>query len=615
MQERIEPIRNITLRTPMYAFDRTTRSSGMKTSPWIILGSTAILLVVVIAMAIQNTHREKRYMSEVLSAKGAALIRAVEAGARTGMMGMMWGGRHLQRLLEETTRLPDVLYMAIVDAKGVALAHSDTSKINTVFRLASQDRLDLKPNEEEQWELVDVEPDGRAFEIRRHFRPLSPGGRRGFGRMGDRMHRHADQPQPSGEWFEPEKQQPLLIVAGLDTAPFEAAIRQDMRTTLVLSAILLLLGFGGFVSLFWMNSYRSAKRSLQDSSAFADKVVASLPVGLVAMDGAGRITFYNATAGRITGIEPEHAIGRRSADLLPELLGDLQKELDRGRTITEREMDCTFLNGIRAPISISATRIINEAGDLVGQVLILRDLGELRQLQATVQRQEKLAAIGGLAAGVAHEIRNPLSSIKGLAAFFKDRLKDDTTATEAAEVMSHEVDRLNRTITELLDFAKPSDLKRRTADLSQVILRSLELIRQDAENQKIAIETAIEKVPCTVHIDPDRLTQCLLNLFLNAVQAMADGGTLTVACRSNGSRFVDITVSDTGTGIAKDQLGQVFDPYFTTKSDGTGLGLAIVHKIIEAHDGTVHADSSPGSGTTFTLRIPCNAGDEERRPS
>ena len=148
-----------------------------------------------------------------------------------------------------------------------------------------------------------------------------------------------------------------------------------------------------------------------------------------------------------------------------------------------------------------------------------------------------------------------------------------------------------------------------------MILRPLELIRQDAKNKKVAIETAIEKVPCTVHIDPDRLTQCLLNLFLNAVQAMADGGTLTVACRSNGSRFVDITVSDTGTGIAKDQLGQVFDPYFTTKSDGTGLGLAIVHKIIEAHDGTVHADSSPGSGTTFTLRIPCNAGDEERRPS
>ena len=593
------------------------RNSGMQSSPWIILGSTAILFIVVIVMAVQNANREKRYMSEVLSAKGDALIRAVEAGARTGMMGMMWDGRHIQRLLEETARLPDVLYMAVVDEKDVAVAHSDPAKVNMLFRRDAQKPIRLAQDDPEEFELVAYGKDRRAFEIRRHFRPLVPSGRRDFGHRRGMMHRHPDSSSPpaAGDWFEQRKQQPLFIVAGLDVAPFEAAIRQDIRTTIVLSAILLLLGFGGFVSLFWMNSYRSARRSLQDTSAFADKVVAHLPVGLIATDPQGRMTFFNEAAGRITGIRPGDAIGHKPAALLPEQLYSLQSELDRGSTIAEREMECPFIAGYRVPVSVSATRIINKAGDLVGQILILRDLRELRRLQEAMRRQEKLAAIGGLAAGVAHEIRNPLSSIKGLATFFADRLKDDTPAREAAEVMTREVDRLNRVITELLDFARPSDLKTRSVDLAPVIERSLQLIYQDARNQDIAIQTTIAADLCRVRIDPDRLAQCLLNLYLNAVQAMADGGTLTVECAAGGNGFAAITVSDTGPGIAADHIHQVFDPYYTTKGTGTGLGLAIVHKIMEAHGGSVNVESASGSGTAFMLNIPCDEhSDEDRKP-
>ena len=584
------------------------RNPGMQTSPWIILGSTVILFIVVIVMAVQNANREKRYMSEVLSAKGAALIRAVEAGARTGMMGGMWDGRHIQRLLEETTRLPDVLYLAVVDENDVAVAHSDPSKVNTVFGRGKQNPLRLGPEDPEKFELVAYGTNQRAFEIRRHFRPLAPGGRRDFGHRRAMMHRHPDTslPPAADDWFEQRQQQPLFIVAGLDVAPFEAAIRQDIRTTVVLSAILLLLGFGGFVSLFWMNSYRSARRSLQDTSAFADKVVAHLPVGLIATDPQGRMTFFNEAAGRITGIRPSDAIGRKPAALLPEQLYSLQSELDRGSTIAEREMECPFIVGHRVPVSVSATRIINKAGDLVGQILILRDLRELRRLQEAMRRQEKLAAIGGLAAGVAHEIRNPLSSIKGLAIFFADRLKGDAAAREAAEVMTHEVDRLNRVITELLDFARPSDLKTRPVELAAVIDRSLQLIHQDASNQGIVIRTSVADNLCRVRIDPDRLSQCLLNLYLNAIQAMVDGGTLAVTCDDAGNGMAVITVSDTGPGIAADKIHQVFDPYYTTKGTGTGLGLAIVHKIVEAHGGSVNVESTSGSGAAFMLNIPCD---------
>jgi two-component system, NtrC family, sensor histidine kinase HydH len=577
---------------------------GMQTSPWIILGLTAILLVVVMVLAFQNTNRERRYMSELLSAKGAALIRAVEAGARTGMMGMKWGGQQIQRLLEETAFLPDVLYMAVIDETGRAVAHSDPVRINQPFDPGRQ-LTHLGPEEQENWELVTQADGTRIFEVHRHFRPLAFEGRRSFGRMQSMMQRHGMRSAPENDWFSIQKRQKLLIVIGLDVTPFEEAIQSDIRTTIVLSVIMLGLGFGGFVSLFWMYSYRVAKRSLQDTSAFADEVVSHLPVGLIATDRSGRITFFNAAAEKITGLNQTIALDQHPDAVLPDGLCGLQLELDQGRTVSERVMDCVFSNDESISVSVSASRIINDSGDFVGQVLILRDLSEIRRLEDEIRRQEKLAAMGGLAAGVAHEVRNPLSSIKALATFFAGQFDEGSEAREAAGVMVQEVDRLNRVITELLEFARPTDLKREPTRVGPLLSRSIQLIQQDAANKNISIDLQVNPDIGSVWIDPDRLAQCLLNLYVNAIQAMQAGGTLTVAYTAAGADFVDITVTDTGTGISDDQLHSIFDPYFTSKKRGTGLGLAIVYKIIEAHQGHIAVESNMGQGTSFTITLPC----------
>ncbi len=589
--------------------------AGFQTSPWIILGSTFILLVVVIVLSVQNTHREKRVMTKILRTKGAALIRAVEAGARTGMMGMMWGGQQIQRLLEETGRLPGVKYMAVVDKEGTVVAHSDPSKVSTPFRPERHKLIHLGPDLEENWELVDLGGNGRVFEVHRHFRPLFGGMGRGGGRMQGMMRWHGRPPASSDDWFTPEKRQQLLIVAGLDVAPFERAIQEDIRNTILMSVILLLLGFGGIVSLFWMNSYRAAKRTLQDTSAFADEVVAHLPVGLIATDREGRITFFNAAAERITGLGAAEADGKEADALLPAQLCGLKKVMQNGSAITEKEMECTFSGGRTVPLSVSATRIINAVGELVGYILILRDLGEVHRLQDEIRRQEKLAAIGGLAAGVAHEIRNPLSSIKGLATFFGEQFEDGSEAKAAAGVMVNEVDRLNRVITELLDFSKPTDLKRQPTELAPLLNHSLQLIQQDAINRDIAVKVDIDEDICPVFVDPDRLTQCLLNLYVNAIQAMPDGGTLSLRCMADAHRHVRIRIADTGHGIAPDDLSSIFNPYFTTKGRGTGLGLAIVYKIVEAHQARIKVESVPGRGSTFTLQMPCQSKKpQEEKP-
>ena len=581
--------------------------SGMMTSPWIILGSTAILLVVVLVLAFQNTNRERRYMSQLLSAKGAALISAVEAGARTGMMGMMWGGQQIQRLIEETGRLPDVRYMAVIDQTGRALAHSDPSKIDQPFD-PSRRITHLGPHEHENWELVTLDSGQRIFEVHRHFRPINLDSDERFRHMQGMMRRHRMMEQ-SDDWFSPEKRRQLLIIVGMDVTPFEEAIRSDIQTTVILSVVMLLLGFGGFISLFWLHSYRAARRSLQDTSAFANEVVSHLPVGLIATDRRGRVTFFNSAAEQITGLHRGLIQHQKPDELLPEGLCGVQEQLDRGEIVTEREMECSFAPDKTIPLSISAVSIANESGEFLGQVLIMRDLSEVRRLQDEVRRQEKLAAMGGLAAGVAHEVRNPLSSIKALATFFAGQFEDGSESHEAAKVMVQEVDRLNRVITELLEFSRPTDLKRQASDVGQLIYRSIQLVQQDAANKRIEIKMSITDDICSAWIDPDRLTQCLLNLYLNAIQAMEDGGTLTVTCKPGETGNFIIVVSDTGSGIPGDHLDKVFDPYYTTKSKGTGLGLAIVQKIVEAHGGSTTVRSASDEGTTFSINIPC--GDEE----
>lgn len=577
--------------------------AGLQPSPWIILGSTGILLVAVLVLAFQNTHRERRYMSDLLSAKGAALIRAVEAGARTGMMGMMWGGRQVQQLLEETARLPDVVYMAIIDPSGRAVAHSDPSRIGRPFA-PNRTITHLGPHEHENWELVELTHGPRIFEVHRHFLPLAMDGDERSAHMQSMMRRHRRMMEGADDWLSPDKRGQHLIIVGLDVTPFEEAIRSDIQTTVVLSAVMILLGFGGFVSLFWMHGYRSARRSLQDTSAFASEVVRHLPVGLIATDRSGRVTFFNSAAERITGVTARLIQNQKPDDLLPEGLCGVQTRLDRGEHVTEQEMACTFAPGETIPLSISAARVTNETGEFIGQVLILRDLSEIRRLQEEVQRQEKLAAMGGLAAGVAHEVRNPLSSIKALATFFAGQFHDGSESHQAAEVMVQEVDRLNRAITELLEFSRPTDLKRQICDIGQLISRSVQLVQQDAADREIAVEAHVAEGIGSIRVDPDRLMQSLLNLYLNAIQAMDDGGVLTVDCRPDGTARITVAVSDTGGGIPIDHIDKIFDPYFTTKTKGTGLGLAIVQKIIEAHGGRVALTRTADRGTTFSIHLP-----------
>lgn len=579
---------------------RRSRTS-LHASPWIIIGSVAILLIVVVVLAYQNYSREKKYMSQILSEKGAAIIKAVEAGTRTGMMGMMWGGQQVQSLIEETAQLSDVFYITVANREGLVLASSNRELIGTQINSGFPEKgLDLL--EEINWRYKRIDDQRSAFEVYRLFMPISNKG----DHMCQMMQGRKMMMKSDNDWCFPSESgnRDHIIRVGLNPQPFEEGRREDIRNTAVISGVLVLLGLAGFISMFWMQGYRSAKKSLQDASAIKDQVVTSLPVGLIATDKNGKIAFYNSAAERITGLDLARARGQEPDTILPSHLCGLRESLDLGESISEKEMECEFTENKIVPVSISASKIINEEGQFVGQVLIIRDLGEVRRLQDEIRRKEKLAAIGGLAAGVAHEIRNPLSSIKGIASYYKSKFEDGSEDKEMAGVMIEEVDRLSRVISELLEFARPTKLNRKPSNINELLKHSTRFVEQEAAAKKVGIQLNLTSDSVEANVDPDRLTQCFLNLFLNALQSMESGGKLTVSSSTGVNGRVTIDIKDNGSGISAEDLSKIFDPYFTTKPKGTGLGLAIVHKIIEAHEGQIRVRSTPGQGAVFSIALP-----------
>ena len=574
--------------------------------PWMVVGATVILLGVVVTLAVRNIHREAHYMSTILSEKGGALIKSFEAGARTGMMGMMWGGAEVQNLLEQVALQPGIRYLVVADRQGKILAHNDPDQVGGQF-LDPQSMQKLDPGDRAQWRIVDHPARKRSFMVYRNFRPL-----RDQGALGRETPGRGPMCPPGmvnnrrRSWCfpSPRAQDTPVIFVGLDVAPFEAAREEDVRNTLILSAVLVLLGLGGFLSMFLTQRYQAARRELQDTSAFADEVVSNLPVGLMATDSRNRITFLNEAAEKITGLSRDRVLGTTPVQVFPSSLHPLIRRLEKGDVVLEEETEWRVQGRAPVPVSVSATLIVNEAGSFVGNLFMIRDLGEVRRLQEEIRRKEKMAAVGGLAAGVAHEIRNPLSSIKGLASFFKNKYGQQDEDREAADIMVREVERLNRVISELLDFARPSRLKPRPADINEVLAHSVRLIEQDARARGIQVRLSPQPGLPLGLVDPDRLSQCLINLYLNSIQAMDSGGVLSVRSLLHGQRELAIEVEDTGHGIDPEDVEKIFEPYFTTKSSGTGLGLAVVHKIMESHKGDIKVRSTPEQGTLFTLILP-----------
>jgi two-component system sensor histidine kinase HydH len=568
--------------------------------PWVLIGAVAVLLPIVVFITVENINRQKEKSTHLLLEKGAALIRSFEAGTRTGMMGRQWGEFQLQQLLSETAQQPDIVHLMVIEDTGKVVAHSYPDQIGAIYA-AELDLKKISHSNELQWRQIS-QPDGKnVFEIYRKFIPSGPP----RGMMRRHMRMMGRQSQPRRQENENISDSAQIIFVGLDMSSIEEAHKDDVRHAVIMGTILLLVGFTGFTLLFLLQSYRATRASLSRIKAFSDNVVENVPIGLLALDHQGKIAAFNNGAESILQLSAPQVLGQEADRIIPPQLLDEINQSKNQADVIEKEIECKTADGKIVPLEIGASSLKDEKDVFLGNVLLFKDLTEVRALRREVARSQRLASVGRLAAGVAHEIRNPLSSIKGFATYFKERYPDRPDDQQTADIMIQEVDRLNRVVGQLLEFARPISIKRQPISLQTLLKDSIRLIEDRAAEKNISILTRNDAGIDAVWGDPDRINQILLNLYLNAIDSMQNGGELRVQLSSEGdSQEICIKVSDTGCGINPEHLSKVFDPYFTTKSTGTGLGLAIAHNIVETMDGRIKVESHKKRGTTFTVTLP-----------
>jgi len=351
-----------------------------------------------------------------------------------------------------------------------------------------------------------------------------------------------------------------------------------------------------------------------------ETVLAGLPDAVIAVDDALRVVFWNAAAEALTGRSSRRAEGRSLKELLPpdaSLIRHLAETVRTGESRGEGETTLLTPDGHTVPVSIVTAPLFDHGGTVGAAVAVLRDISRIRELEAEVRRGETLAAAGRMAVGLAHEIRNPLGAIRGAVQLLARELAPGSRFGEYTQVLIQEVDRVNRIIEQLLDLARPVQLRTGPLNLHQLLERVSLLAAEGALAQGVTIVRRYDPSLPPILGDEDRLVQVFHNLVRNALDAMKGGGRLTLTTRISlspvfakmdlgaGQRsMVEVQVTDEGTGIPARVQAKVFDPFFTTKERGLGLGLALCHRILEEHKGAVRIDSVEGRGTTVTCFLP-----------
>ncbi|MBN2565386.1 MAG: PAS domain-containing protein [Candidatus Eisenbacteria bacterium] len=621
----------------------------------IIIG-IVILAVAVAAISYRDIGRGRRQVAELLWYQARALLTFASVDVRSELVSRTWQPERLQMFFQEVPAMHEgVGYLALLDEGGKALVSSDSEQVGEMFPTSgvAVTTRGVTIGAGPTMARMMREPIGEAIDVEVGTRIVETAGRRIYeyripvdlpppseamhvsrrmGRMGGRP---PDQdPSPGfqrmhvdpevfaerlssllGRQIDADAPVSLTAVVGLDGTDLEATLHASRNYTLLLSAVLLVVGGAAIYFLFIGATYRSTRTALENMRSYTKNVIDSMASGLVSLDADGKVVSVNPGGRAILGLPGES--GERAAGSAADAILRVEPARDKralddvlagSRDVLELETRIE-LDGASVPVALSASSLRNEEGKRTGTVVLFQDLREIEALKAAVERERHLASLGRLAAGVAHEVRNPLSSLKGFAQLFRSKFDPGSEEERYSEIMIEEVERLDRVVQELLDFAKPQIPDRRPTSPNVIVEEALSLISEDAQFRSVDISLELGDGLPEVLVDPLQMRQAILNVLLNAMEAMEHGGTLTIRTAVShhapeGPPSVVLGVTDTGPGMDAEEISKLFEPFYTTKRRGTGLGLTVVSRVMEQNGGRVDVVSAPGAGTTVSLVLP-----------
>lgn len=458
----------------------------------------------------------------------------------------------------------------------------------------------------------------------------------------------ASRPQPGLNWFSISRQYTDLVRNGEvvgqayameDQALIDAQLAQIRNVSLVIMGVVFLIGTLGAVFIGTnlsrgvvrikngLNqverdlSYRLPALSgemgeiaravnrlasaLEEAKDYTRYVLDNIGTGIVSLDEEGNITVFNPAAEKLLGIKSAEALGQpfqkilirarvpqagKMVQLLKEHQGD------------EQAIVISSSSGEPVELGLTALTLVTSSGRTAGKVLTIEDLSLKRKLEEVIRRSDRLSALGLFTTGIAHEVRNPLASIKGFAQLLLSRKLVSKSGQKYVETIVRETERLDGLLAELLSFARPSPPQLGLRSLGPIIERTLVLIEERAREQGVEIKKELNDTPLVL-IDEQKMQQVFWNIFINALQAMPKGGVLIIRLETQGEEVV-AAITDSGPGIPAAHWDKIFDPFFTTKDWGSGLGLAISHRIVETLGGRIEFTSDQSKGTTFWVFLP-----------
>ena len=356
-----------------------------------------------------------------------------------------------------------------------------------------------------------------------------------------------------------------------------------------------------------VTEYRNLIRKLQTSEKQFRAILDTATDAIISINSDHKIVVFNNAAQQIFGYSRNEVMGKDLNMLIPTQYGDHTRFVKRfletrkpkimGKTLS---LTAFRKNGAEFPIELGLS--YHEMEREITFTAIIRDTSTQKQLEKKLLQSERLAAVGQIVAHVAHEIKNPLMIIGGFSHQIKDSLTDDKAVQKLGMILD-EVSRLERLVASLGDFTKVYNLVKRPADINSVIQDVLKIMGGMCSSEKHCFKANLESDLAEINCDPDKLKQVFINIITNGIEAMEDGGTITISTKKL-SNSIEIRMSDEGIGIKKEDILHIFEPFFTTRDRGSGLGLAISYKVVEAHKGEIWADSEPGQGTTFVVKLP-----------
>lgn len=364
---------------------------------------------------------------------------------------------------------------------------------------------------------------------------------------------------------------------------------------------------------------KETAKSLADLRALHERIVESIKSGLITTDLDGTIYSANAAAIEITGLKQDDLKGRSIFQLFPDMTATVQLTVEAGEKADQMprfETDLITPEGFAVHIGYSISYLYSENNERSGLIITFQDLTEIRSMEESIRRKDRLAAVGRIGAGLAHEIRNPLGAMRGAIQVLQSTTPEDSMQADLMGIIMRESDRLNSIITNFLNYAKPKAGDFAETDVCEAIRETLTLLRHSPDvKPEHTLKEELPSGPIFISADVTQLKQIFWNLSRNAIHAMPDGGTLSIVLSRIPNQRVRIVFTDTGIGMSPERVEQLFEPFATSTTGGTGLGLSIVYQIIRDHNGMINVRSSEGEGTVITLDLPIeNSKQDDSSP-